>query len=67
MEGFALRFPEVNIRSDFNHSGGCFDVLDIVDFGTAFAAGNLSADWNYDGALTPLDQQLFSTDWNNCK
>lgn len=64
-ESYALRLPFFRMRSDFNRDGVFPDQQDILDFQAAQAAGNLSADWNYDGLVQPLDFTLFFNDWNN--
>ncbi len=61
-EGWIARLPLKRQRSDFNRDGVFSRPVEQAEYNTAFAAGNLSADWNYDGVLTPVDQTLFAAD-----
>lgn len=61
-EGWIARLPLKRQRSDFNRDGVFSRPVEQAEYNTAFAAGNLSADWNYDGVLTPIDQTLFAAD-----
>ncbi|HLP82793.1 MAG TPA: hypothetical protein VK157_00450 [Phycisphaerales bacterium] len=61
-EGWIARLPLKRQRSDFNRDGVFSRPVEQAEYNAAFAAGNLSADWNYDGILTPVDQALFASD-----
>lgn len=62
-EAFVAAIPEVRERSDFNRNGALLEQADITEWNARFAAGDLSADWNYDGQLTSADSVAFMNDW----
>jgi hypothetical protein len=59
---FLARVPLTRQRADFNRDGIFPDMQDFADFAAAFALGNFSADWNYDGILDNADLVAFSNE-----
>lgn len=62
LAGDSLCFRVANCPGDFNNDGAK-DTRDVLDFLSAWSAGDRRADWNRDGRIDTRDVTEFLNDW----
>lgn len=60
---YVATIPSVGCRADLSGPFGLLDTNDILQFFTDFSLNMTSADYDYDGVLTPNDANEYITDW----
>lgn len=63
-DAYAARLPYLGCRTDLAPPFGWTDVADVLQFLADANAGEIQADYDFDGVVTQADAIAFTNDWN---